>query len=431
MRDAVLWAIVAVLFLFSIFLAVAETAFVRMSRVRAMALADEGSTRAKRLLVMLEHPEQTLNVVLLVVLVAQLGTATLVGVLLEGLGGWIALVAGIVVQILLFFVLGEVAPKTYAVQHTDRAALLSTPMLWFFTRFPPLRWLSSGLIGAANVLLPGKGLKEGPFVTEEEIRTMADVAADESAIEVEERRLIHSIFEFGDAVVREVMRPRTDIVVVPATMSVDEAIAVGIEGGYSRLPVYGASTDDIVGIAYLKDLVRVTRAGGGAREVSAVMQPPFVVPEQKRAAELLREMQAKRVHMAIVIDEHAATVGLVTLEDLLEEIVGPIVDEYDRAEPTLQHLPDGALVVPGGTSIDELSEALGINLPDTEWDTVSGLVFNIAGHVPVEGETVYYDDIALRTERVQGNRILSVTVRRIPADASTIDPKTASVSDES
>lgn len=430
MRDTILWAIVAVLFLFSIFLAVAETSFVRMSRVKAMALAESGSSRARRLLVMLERPEQTLNVVLLVVLVSQLGTATLVGVLLEGVGGWVAIVVGIVVQIILFFVIGEVMPKTFAVQHTDRAVLLATPMLWFFTRFPPLRWVSSALIGVANILLPGRGLKEGPFVTEAEIRTMADVAADEAAIELEERRLIHSIFEFGDALVREVMRPRVDVVTVASTLTVDEAIAVGIDGGFSRLPVFGASADDIVGIAYLKDLVRVARAGGGDRAVQSIMQPPVFVPEQKRAAELLREMQTKRVHMAIVIDEHGTNVGIVTLEDLLEEIVGEIVDEYDRAEPTVHRLPDGAFVVPGGTPIDELSEALGIELPDTEWDTVSGLVFNIAGHVPVAGETVRYEDIELRTERVEGNRILSVTVRSVAPDAATPDPEPAAVSDD-
>ncbi|MEX2100210.1 MAG: CNNM domain-containing protein, partial [Acidimicrobiia bacterium] len=198
-------AVVLVLFVVSIWLAIAETAFVRMGRIRALALQEEGHKRAGRLVRMLEHPEQTLNVVLLLVLVSQLTSATLLGVLLEGTAGTIGLIIGIVLQIVVFFVIGEVAPKTFAVQNTERAALMVTPVLWFFTNFPPLRWLSRGLIGVANVVLPGRGLKEGPFVTEEEIRTMADVAAEEDSIEGEERRLIHSIFEFGDTVVREVM----------------------------------------------------------------------------------------------------------------------------------------------------------------------------------------------------------------------------------
>ena len=189
--------------------------------------------------------------------------------------GALGVAIGIVLQIVLFFVVGEVAPKTFAIQHTERAALMVTPGLWFLTNFPPLRWLSRGLIGIANVVLPGKGLKQGPFVTEEEIRTMADVAADEDVIEREERQLIHSIFEFGDTVVREVMLPRPDMVVVDADDTIESAIERAIEGGFSRLPACEGSTDNIVGLVYLKDLVRRARrrgrapgAGRGARRCS-------------------------------------------------------------------------------------------------------------------------------------------------------------------
>src|SRR5689334_14453541 len=220
----------------SIFFAASETAFTRMSRIRALALAEDGNRRARRLSMMLDHPERTLNVVLLMVLVAQLTSATLIGVLLEGSAGGLGVVIGIVLQIFLFFVIGEVAPKTFAVQHTERAALALTPMLWFLTNFAPLRWLSNLLIGVANVVLPGRGLKRGPFVTEEEIRTMADVAAREDAIETEERRLIHSIFEFGDTVVREVMLPRPDMVWVEADDTIEAALEGAIDRGFSRLP---------------------------------------------------------------------------------------------------------------------------------------------------------------------------------------------------
>ncbi len=263
-----------VLFVLSIFFAASETAFVRMNRIRAIALEEEGEKRAGRLVAMLEHPEQTLNVVLLMVLVSQLTSATLIGVLLEGTAGTLGVVIGIVLQIVLFFVIGEVAPKTFAVQHTERAALALTPMLWFLTNFAPLRWMSSLLIGVANVVLPGKGLKQGPFVTEEEIRTMADVAASEDSIEREERRLIHSIFEFGDTVVREVMLPRPDMVAVAAGDTIEEAIERAIERGFSRLPVCEAgSTDEIIGLVYLKDLVRRARAGEGANEVRVAVRP--------------------------------------------------------------------------------------------------------------------------------------------------------------
>jgi putative hemolysin len=410
--DWILLVIVVVLFVASIFLAMAETAFTRMSRIRALSMAEEGNRRAEHLAAMLEHPERTLNALLLLVLVTQLTSATLLGVLLEGVAGTLGVVVGIVLQIVLFFVVGEVAPKTYAVQNTERAAMRVTPLLWFLTNFVPLRVLSHGLIGVANVVLPGKGLKQGPFVTEEEIRTMADVAADEEVIEREERKLIHSIFEFGDTVVREAMLPRPDIVAVEADETIEAAIDRAIEGGYSRMPAFEGSTDNIVGLVYLKDLVRRARAGEGERPVRTALRAAVFVPEQKRVAELLNEMQTKQFHMAIVIDEHGGTAGLVTLEDLLEEIVGEIADEYDVETPSLEHLPDGSLRVPGRISIDDVNEELGIELPDTEWDTVGGLVFNLLGKVPDEGECVSFKSIELCAERVQGRRIVSVLIRR-------------------
>jgi CBS domain containing-hemolysin-like protein len=293
-------------------------------------------------------------------------------------------------------------------------------MLWFLTHFAPLRWISNLLIGVANVVLPGKGLKQGPFVTEEDLRTMADVAAEEDSIETEERRLIHSIFEFGDTVVREVMLPRPDMVAVDASDSIEDAIERAIDRGYSRLPVCEeGSTDHIVGLVYLKDLVRRARAGEGAQEVRVAVRPATFVPEQKKVSELLSEMRTKQFHMAIVIDEYGGTSGLVTLEDLLEEIVGEIADEYDVELPAVEQLPDGSLRVRGSTPIDDVSEELGTELPDTEWDTVGGLILNLLGHVPVEGEVVRFQALDLRAERVQGHRIVSVRiVRHAPVDAA-------------
>jgi putative hemolysin len=416
--DYALLATIVALFLVSGVLAMAETAFTRMSRVRALALDEEGRSGATRLARMLERPERTLNSLLLVILVCQLVSANLTGVLLEQHFGTIGFVLGIVVEIAVFFVFFEVVPKTFAIQHTDRAALLVAPVLSFLTNFPPLRVLSRGLIGLANVVLPGRGLKEGPFVSEEEIRQMADVAADEEAIERDERKLIHSIFEFGDMVVREAMTPRTDMVAISADATIEDGITRAIEGGFSRVPAYEDTADDIIGLVFLKDLVSLARAGKGGEPIRTALREAVFVPEQKRVAELLREMQTKQFHMAIVIDEYGGTSGLVTLEDLLEEIVGDIADEYDLEEPSVEHLPGGALRVPGGTSIDDVSDELGIELPDTEWDTVGGLVFNLLGHVPEEGECVRFQGLEFRTERVQGRRIVSVHIRPVPDSAA-------------
>ncbi len=419
---------VAVLFVFSIFLAAAETAFTRMSRIRALSLDEEGRKGAHRLAQMLERPERTLNVLLLLVLVCQMTSASLLGVVLEGQFGSAGLVFGLVLQIVVYFVIGEVAPKTFAIQHSERTALRLSPFLWAISNFWPLRMISTGLIGMANVLLPGKGLKEGPFVTEEDLRTMADVAADEDAIEREERRLIHSIFEFGDTVVREVMLPRPDMIAVEADASMEEAITQAIDAGYSRIPCYEDSTDNIIGLVYLKDLVQQARSGAGEQSVRTVVRGAVFVPESKRLTELLREMQTDKFHMAIVVDEYGGTAGLVTLEDLLEEIVGDISDEFDAEEPGVEELPGGGIRAPGRTPIDDVSEALGRELPDAEWDTVGGLVFNLLGHVPDAGETVRFQGLEFRTERVEGRRIVSVVIMPVeaePSDAGDADATTA------
>jgi len=401
-----------VLLMTSAVFAMAETAFVRINRIRAMTLEEEGRRGANKLVTLLDQPENTLNPVLLILLIGQLVTGTLVGILVEGRLGGYGILIGTVAEVIIFFVIAEVAPKTYAVQHTETAALRLSGLLWAVTRFPPLRVLSKALIGVANVLLPGKGLKKGPYTTEEDIRQMADVAAEEQVIEREERRLIHSIFEFGDTVVREVMVPRPDMIGVEADATVDEALEKAIAAGVSRLPAFGEGPDDILGLVYLKDIVRRTRENseGAHGTLRELVRPAVFVPEQKKVAELLREMQKDKFHMAIVIDEYGGTAGLVTLEDLLEEIVGEIVDEYDVEAPKVERLPDGGLRVAGGTPIDEVNELLEIELPETDWDTVGGLMFNLLGHVPVEGETVDFQGLEFRAERVQRRRILTVRI---------------------
>ena len=424
--DWAILAVVVVLFLASILLAMAETAFTRMSRIRALALEEDGRKHAGKLAQMLEHPERTLNVVLLLVLIAQLTTATLIGVLLEGSAGAFGVVIGIVLQIVLFFVVGEVAPKTFAIQHTERAALAVAPVLWFLTHFPPLRWLSRGLIGIANVVLPGKGLKEGPFVTEEEIRQMADVAADEAAIETSERELIHSIFEFGDTVVREVMVPRPDMIAVEADATVDEGIALAISAGKSRLPSFDDSTDNIVGLVFLKDLVARSTAGEGSEPVRGSLRSPHYVPESKRVAELLREMQTEKFHMAIAVDEYGGTAGLLTIEDVLEEIVGEITDESDADErPEVEELDGGAVRVSSRMTVDDLGELFGIDLEDHDVETVGGLLAERLGRVPLPGAEAEVAGLRLFAEggkdRRGRMRITSVVVHPADAEAMT-DP---------
>jgi CBS domain containing-hemolysin-like protein len=413
---------IVVLFLLAIVLAIAETAFLQMNRVKAIALEEQGDKRASRLARMLEKPERTVNAVTLLALAAQLITSYLLGILFGGSGWWIV-VLSLVLNVIVFFVFAEAAPKTWAIQHPETAALRSSAFLRFVTDFPPIRWIVRGLLGFVNAILPGKGLKKGPFVTEGEIRQLADVAAEEAAIETSERELIHSIFEFGDTLVREVMLPRPDMVAVEADATVDEAIETAILAGKSRLPAYEDSTDNIVGLVFLKDLVASRSGGAGSEPVRHTLRHAHYVPESKRVAELLREMQTEKFHMAIVVDEYGGTAGLVTMEDLLEEIVGEITDEYDVEEPNIERLADGRLRVAGRTAIDEVDELLDVELPQDEWDTVGGLVFHALGHVPAEGECVTVSGLDFCAERVKDRRILSVLVTRVPDDA--VEPERA------
>jgi CBS domain containing-hemolysin-like protein len=284
--------------------------------------------------------------------------------------------------------------------------------------FAPLRLVARGLIGLTNVILPGKGLKDGPFVSEEEILALADAAVEEDVIEAGERVLIESIIDFGDTVVREVMVPRPDMVAVPADFRVADVMEVAILNGYSRLPAYGEGIDDIVGLIYAKDLMKADRDGLQGVEVSTLLRQATFVPETKRIAELLREMQAEAFHMAIVVDEYGGTAGVVTLEDLIEELVGEIVDEYDREEAMVEPLPDGNIRVNARLAVDELNELLDANLPEGDWDSVGGLMFHLFGRVAAEGASVEVDGFELRVDRVTGRRISRVLVIRLPVEVA-------------
>ncbi len=407
-------AAILVLFLFAIVLAIAETAVLRMSRPRARALADDERRGAKMLVKLLDEPEATVNAVTLLALGAQIVTANVLGILLaDGLGPW-GLVVGLVLNVVVFFVFAEAAPKTWALQHSTRAALAVAPFLYVLTQFWPLKWAVRGLLGFVNWILPGKGLKDGPFVTEREIRELADVAVAENEIEADERQMIHSIFEFGDTVVREVMRPRPDIVAVEVGQRVDDAIGRMIDAGFSRLPAFEDASDNIVGLVYLKDLVRLSAQGDGAGDLRSCLRDAQFVPESKKVSDLLHQMRTEKFHMAIVVDEYGDTAGLITMEDLLEEIVGEIADEYDVEEPEIERLSETVIRVPGGTNIDEINELLEVELPDDEWDTVGGLVLNLLGRVPDDGDCIEFAGLEFCAERVENRRVQSVLVTVLP-----------------
>jgi putative hemolysin len=425
--DGALLAVVIVLIAGSAVFSLAETSLVRMTRARAKALEDEGHHGARSLRRLAEHPDRFLSPILLLVLLCQLVAATLVGVISSRLFGAWGVAAATVFEVVVIFVFGEAVPKNWAVRNAGKAALLAAPFVTSIIRIAPIRWVTLGLVWLSNKVTPGgKRTSETAEVTESELLAMADVAHADDVIETEERQLIHSIIDFGDTVVREVMVPRPDVIAVSSLAEVGDVLERAIGAGYSRLPVFAADLDDVIGIAYTKDLIRTVREGNEHVLVRDEARTAHFVPETKRVAPLMREMQAEQFHIAMVIDEYGGTAGLVTLEDLIEELVGEIVDEYDVAGPQIETLGDGAYRVGAQMSTDDVNELLGARLPEGDWDTIGGVVLALLGHIPAEGESVVADGYLFVAERVQNRRIRRIRIERVaPTSGTRRDDKAA------
>ena len=417
--DWILLAVVLVLLIVLIFLSLAEMGLSRMSKPKAAAMAEGGVRQGRALQDLVGEPEKWVNPLLLSVNVCQTVQATLTGVIAARAFGAIGVVVGVLLNVVVFFVLAEAVPKTYAVLYPERAALSTARGVHLLVSFPPLRMVSGWLIRLTNVIVKGKGLEQGPFVSEQELLGIVEAAMNDDVIEEEERDLIESIIEFGDTVVREVMVPRPDIVTIDHNLTVTEALDVAIAEGYSRLPVVREVDDDIdvVGLAFAKDLMRAEREGRGAESISSLIRNVRIVPENKPVSRLMREMQTDKFHMAVVADEHGSIAGIVALEDCLEELVGEIIDEFDQEEQEIKRLANGDYLVVGKASVGDVNDLLDIRIPDDDWDTIAGFVFNMLEHVPVPGEYVDHDGWRFAAETVEGRRIAVVRVSaRPPAD---------------
>jgi CBS domain containing-hemolysin-like protein len=405
---------VVVLLVASGFFAMAETALVRTSRQRAKALREEGHRSAAAVGRLVESPDKFLNPLLLLVLVCQLVSATLVGVLAGRVFGTAGLVAATVFEVVVIFVVFEAIPKNYAVHYSDRSAMITAPVVEALLRFWPIKWISTVLLGIARAVLRPLGVSgDAQKVTESEILAMADVAVGDQAIEVAERDFIHSVIEFGDTIVREIMVPRIDMVDVEAAESVGAAFDRAVASGRSRLPVLGESVDDVLGIVNMRYLATLIAEGRGAEPVGSHTLAAHFVPETKKVAALLSEFRRQKSHLFVVVDEYGGTAGLVSLEDVLEELVGEIADESDveaTSEAPGQLTAAGLVVLSGRANIDDADEEFGLDLPKGGFDTVGGLVLDLAGGVPSEGDVFETEHYRLTVRRVDGRRIEEVSV---------------------
>ena len=398
----------AALILLAGLFAAAEAALLTVSRARIDALVRTGRPGARALAAVAADRPRHVNLLLLLRLAAETAATVLLTLaLLDVLAPvWVAgLTAGAIMLVVSYVLIG-VGPRTLGRQHPYRIGMLvAAPVRALATLLGPLTKL---LILVGNAITPGQGFRQGPFSSEVELRELVDMASTSGVVDEGERQMIHSVFELGDTLVREVMVPRPDVVWTERDTPVDKVLRLALKSGYSRIPVIGENIDDVVGVAFLKDLVRATSEGDG-RPLAAVMREPAFVPDSKRVDELLKEMQAQRKHMAIVVDEYGGTAGVVTIEDILEEIVGEITDEYDAEEiPDVEELDGGRLRLAARLPVDDLAELFpgvdgqAVELTEAveaaDVETVGGLLAQRLGKVPLPGATAEVAGLRLSAE---------------------------------
>ena len=393
-----------------------EVTFTRLSRARAAGL-DEVDGAENRLTVLVADRSRVVGPAALLRLSSQAGIVAMLTVVLTDrmgpTGGFVAALAFAGIG----FVLVESTPHRWAIDNNDRVARALARPAAALAAFPLLVVLCRPLLAVVKLLVPKSAQIDDPEVGEDELLALTEAAAASDVIDDDEAEIIESIIELGDTIAREVMVPRPDMVTLPHGSTVRDAVRLVLDHGFTRVPVAGEAVDDIAGVVLAKDLMRVLLSGriDSPLQAVGVVRPMRFVPESKRAGELMREMQAERMHMCIVVDEYGGIAGLITLEDIIEELVGEIVDEYDDEVPLIEELGDGAYRVSGRVHIDDLADFIGDDLPDGEWDTVGGLMLDLLGRVPEEGDSVASSGHVFTALRVDQRRIDTVEVRPDPA----------------
>lgn len=406
--DALLLVALVVLFAASMVVAAAETAIIRIPESRAVHLAETGRRGAQRLLGLVRRLPEVLNAVLLAALLAQIGAATITGILAERRFGSLGVTIASVTLTLLMYIYAEAIPKTFAVQHPDRTALALSGFLSVIEL--ALRPFVKVLVWFADIQMPGKGITTSPTITEGELRSLARSAALEGEITPDDNLLIERAFTLGDRRVDDIMVPRADIVGVHESASVTEAIDVALTSGHRRVVLHSDDGEEIVGVVRLRDLVALP-AERRDMAVASLADEPLVVPETKRVLALLRDMQASRIHLAVVVDEYGGTAGIVTIEDIVEELVGSVSDD-DTPEAAVP-LGDHRWSIDGRLPVEDLEALTGVTLPEGSWNTAAGLAMGMAGRVLEVGDEVVADGLRLRVSLARRRRIIRLEVEEI------------------
>ncbi|HLG60335.1 MAG TPA: hemolysin family protein [Ktedonosporobacter sp.] len=393
----------------------AETALTSISRIKLKNLVEEGDRRAIEIERVLSEPNTFLSTILVVNSVAVIVASSMATVLaLRFSQTWGELISSVLIS-LIVLIFCEITPKTAAVQNPLRWARVLVRLVkaasWLLH---PVVWFLSAITSFFVRVMGGHVVHRGPFVTEEELRLLVTVGEEEGVLEEEETEMIHSIFEFADTTVREVMIPRIDMVTLPSDATVTQAVDVALQGGFSRIPVYEVSigVDEIIGILYTKDMLKQLREGHNTFPIRDLVRPAYFVPETKKLDDLLREIRQNRIHMVMVVDEYGSVAGLVTIEDLVEEIVGDIKDEYDREENLFEKIDEHEYIFDAKISIYDFNEVMGTHLGDEDYETLGGFVYAQLDKIPNEGDTIAYENLMFTVLATRGRRITKVRVER-------------------
>ncbi|NYT06646.1 MAG: HlyC/CorC family transporter [Methanomicrobiales archaeon] len=392
----------------SAFFSSSEVALISITRAKVRTLVNEGKKGSQSLSALKETPNRFLIAILIgnnVVNVAAAAIATAVTISIFGNIG-VGIATGIVVILLLFF--GEIGPKIYAARNTEKLALaVAKPVNILSKILSPVIWAIEKITGRFGA----SAAMGETMVTEEEIKEWIEVGKEEGTIEQEEREMLYSVLEFGDTLTREIMTPRVDVALIEDIRTLDEAMQLFNETGFSRIPVYHDSVDNIIGILNIKDVFSTVFAGKRTVPIKELMYDPFFVPETKKIDDLLKELQVRKVQIAIVLDEYGSFVGIVTVEDILEELVGDILDEFDREEPEIQKIGEGTYLVDAKIWVEDLNDELEISLPVHEsYETIGGLLIDRLGHIPHPGESVHIPEshVSLVVLQMLSRRIVKI-----------------------
>jgi CBS domain containing-hemolysin-like protein len=406
------------LILLNAFFVAAEYGLVTSRRTRILELEHQGNRRARAVRRITGDPPRFISAMQLGVTMTSLGIGALGEQVLARefepvMASALAVVLALLIVTYLHVVLGELVPKGIALEHPERTALaVSTPVRWFFILFRPLIWL---LQRSTEVLLRALGQEppggEDQAYSEAELRMLLSTSAEQGEIEHEEQEMLYKVFDFADKEVADVMVPRPEVVAISIALPPEEALKSVLDSPFTRYPVYRETLDDIVGVLHIRDLIEALYDRGlGAVDVETLVRPAYMVPETKDLAALLTEFQRTNQHLAIVIDEYGSMEGIVTLEDLLEEIVGEIADEFDLPDETVERVDDSTIRIDGTFPIDDFNEQFHCDLPDEDYHTVAGFVFGLLGRGAEPGDEVAYDGLMFHVDAIDGQRIDRLTV---------------------